>query len=499
MKDLNILIASNDYVLIKFIRAILKTKFDSMFIARDIDELISLSNLNKIDILIVDFELHLLLNSNAIKIVKKINKNTSIVLITESISSSELIVDVINYGVDKVILKPFESKSLTQILNDIILEHFQHVIDASHKLEDMKRFLASVFDGVSVSVCILDSKGKFVKTNKFFSELFGYKDSEIIGQSFEMLYYISSLNNNDRLQLFSSEFNRINMQDKMITHQGKILDVLVSFSTLKRTTGTSLLLTISDITNLKELESKNKDQENLLIQQSKMAQMGEMIGSIAHQWRQPLNSLSMILYNIKKAYQFNKLSTEKMDSQIEKAKAQIQYMSETIDDFRNFFKPTKDKEKFLILETVENAIKIINIQLINNNINLSKNAPYDINQLSIYGYKNEFIQSILNLINNSKDAILERKSIENIEGNIMIGVANIQDRVILTIKDNGGGIKKHILDRIFEPYFTTKEEGKGTGIGLYMTKTIIEKSMNGIIRANSQDKSTIFTIILNKA
>ena len=222
-----------------------------------------------------------------------------------------------------------------------------------------------------------------------------------------------------------------------------------------------------------EIEKRRK-QEQLLIQQSKLASMGEMIGNIAHQWRQPLNSLGLVIQNIQIAHEMGHLNDEFVDKSVKKAKLLTSTMSRTIDDFRSYFVPNKIKEDFSIIVSIDKALLLVESSFKHSNINLIK--VINSTPLFVSGYKNEFIQALLNILNNAKDALIET-SIENKEIKIYFYKEN--NNAVIKIEDNGLGIDKNIIDKVFDPYFTTKEEGKGTGIGLYMTKTIIENNMSG--------------------
>lgn len=232
------------------------------------------------------------------------------------------------------------------------------------------------------------------------------------------------------------------------------------------------------------------NQLRLLEQQSKLAAMGEMISAIAHQWRQPLNALSLVLQNIDFSYKLGELDNDLMDKSMSKANLLTSTMSKTIDDFRNFFRLDKEKKEFSLDKSILKAISLIDATLSNNEIKLEFSLSENI---SVYGYENEFSQVILNLINNSKDALLERKIKE---AHIKIYTKKEENEVLIFVQDNGGGISKQIIDKIFDPYFTTKEEGKGTGIGLYMSKVIIEENMNGSLTTQDIKDGIIFIIAI---
>ena len=231
---------------------------------------------------------------------------------------------------------------------------------------------------------------------------------------------------------------------------------------------------------------KRREKEQLLIAQSKLATLGEMLGNIAHQWRHPLTRLSLLIQNFSFAIEKNRLTPEFVEKFKEQATAQINYMSETIDDFINFFKRDNEKKEFSLKEIIDSALKLIEGRIKSNNIKV------DVKVLSderILGYKSEFSQVVLNILNNAIDVIKER-DIKN--GKITV----IIDGKTLKIKDNGGGIPEGIKDKIFEPYFTTKFQSQGTGIGLYMSKVIITQHFNGKLYAYNDEEGAVFVVEL---
>jgi len=214
-----------------------------------------------------------------------------------------------------------------------------------------------------------------------------------------------------------------------------------------------------------------------------MAAMGEMVGAIAHQWRQPLNELGLRIQNLKFNYADKDVNEEFINKFIDKNKKTIEFMSHTIDNFSSFFRIEKQKIDFSIKEAIEETISILSALFKNNAITVKLEGE----DFIIKGFKNEFKQVILNLFSNSMDAFIENK-VKHPEINVYI-----QDDKI-SIKDNAGGISAKVINRVFEPYFTTKEQGKGIGIGLYMSKMIIEDNMNGIISVANSGNGAIFVI-----
>ena len=241
-------------------------------------------------------------------------------------------------------------------------------------------------------------------------------------------------------------------------------------------------------TRIKSEVEKNRQQQFLLLQQSRLVQMGEMISMIAHQWRQPLNILGMLNQTIVLKYKENKLNDETIDYFKNNSKLQITQMSETIDDFRNFFKPEKEKEEFYINEVILKTIDMVNPIFKNEGIHINQEINIEPKMI---GYPNELGQAILNIINNAKDALIEKNVKEK---TITISLVQNENHPTLTICDNAGGIPEEIIDKIFDPYFSTKEKS-GTGIGLYMTKIIMEEHMDAKIDVTNNTKGAVFTVI----
>ncbi len=239
----------------------------------------------------------------------------------------------------------------------------------------------------------------------------------------------------------------------------------------------SLILSLAIAYKMKVLEDERVKQQSLLLQQSRLASMGEMISIIAHQWRQPLTHLSYLFMNMKKRLEDKAFLTQKL----QEGKAQIEYMSQTIENFSNFYNPSKEKEEFSVEEACNRAVSIAKPALTRAAIGLELSTKGD---FTLYGNKNEFEQVILNIINNAKDIILQR-GVKN--GNIEINI----DKNSVTITDNGGGIKEKKINQIFEPYYSTKN---GDGIGLYISKTIIEKEFNGSLIAKNSNEGATFII-----
>jgi len=288
------------------------------------------------------------------------------------------------------------------------------------------------------------------------------------------------------------------LKDSLITKQNAIY--LTSIALIM------ILVIISSIFIFllrKFIKSKDELEKNgaILLQQSRLAQMGEMISMIAHQWRQPLATISSTSIDLQLNIQLGTFDLETEKGRNECAEyfqdglttvdSLVQTLTTTIDDFRNFYKPNKISNKTLIKSPIIKSLKIIRKSLESNNIDIVQN--YNTTK-EVEVYISEFMQVILNILKNAEDNFLDKK----IKGaKIVITSNDTENGVSVTIEDNGGGIEDAVLPNIFDPYFSTKSEKNGTGLGLYMSKIIIEEHHNGKLDVNSKNGSTSFSILLN--
>jgi len=235
------------------------------------------------------------------------------------------------------------------------------------------------------------------------------------------------------------------------------------------------------------LDSRKKDQ--ILIQQGRQAAMGEMIGNIAHQWRQPLNTLGLIVQELLMTYGHDEFYKESLEANVKKAMGLISHMSKTIEDFRNYFRPEKEKTLFNINEAVATTLSLIEPSFKNLDIDIEV-IEKDVTDFN--GYANEYSQVLLNILLNSKDAYAESGTVK--QRVIVITIFKENNRSVVSVADNAGGIPEEIIDKIFDPYFSTKGPDKGTGIGLFMAKTIIERNMGGRLTARNTADGAEFRI-----
>jgi len=245
----------------------------------------------------------------------------------------------------------------------------------------------------------------------------------------------------------------------------------------------------------REIVSRKEALEKVVkMRRSRLNQMSEIISMIAHQWKQPLNNLSLFNMQIILKYQKGKLDDEAIKYFQENSQKQIALMSSTINDFKDFFKVEEEKRCFNVTETIENLLNILSPVFQKDEIVID--ISYDTNSAyKVIGYSNALLQILLNIVNNAKDALIEKKDAG--DRRIAILLYQEEEHVIISIEDNAGGIPDEIIDRVFDPYFSTKKKN-GTGLGLYMAKTILEEQMEGYIDVQNSAKGALFTIRLKK-
>ena len=380
------------------------------------------------------------------------------------------------------------------------------------KLQESNQFNQQIINGTNEGIIVYDLNLKYQVWNPFMERMSGLKASEVIGRHpLEVFPFLKEAGVIERLEkaLTGEAVAQFDFPYKVM-QSGKSGWATDSSVPLLDSRGSviGVIGAVSDISNYKLYEEalvrlnenlearvadevrKNREKDQIMIHQGRLAEMGEMISNIAHQWRQPLNNLALILQDLDSLSNHDEMTPEALHQEVEKAMGVITFLSHTIDDFRLFFKKDREKSRFSINAAVEKAVNLMTPGLSSHNINISVRAAVEI---EAEGYANEYSQAILNIINNARDVLLERK-IEKPE--IAINILAEEGCSLVTVSDNAGGIDSDIIFRIFEPYFSTKFHAQGTGIGLYMSKTIIEKNMGGAISVINGDKGAEFKVLL---
>ncbi|MEA2050364.1 MAG: PAS domain-containing sensor histidine kinase [Campylobacterota bacterium] len=377
----------------------------------------------------------------------------------------------------------------------IFVQNIDEIIKLKKEKKEQRVLIANIFKKASTGIAVINKDAKFIKYNQSFYKTLGFRSSDFKEKDFYSLF------TKDDLEEIKIEHNLIFQNKKPIskeynftTNDKTIINVIAS-STLIKDENENLvrLFIFENITKQKQLELEQQQNNKIIAQQAKMAEMGEMIGAIAHQWRQPLNAINAAAIKLNFSSSLNILKNEEVQEKTKFIENQSIKMSETINDFMNFFKPSRNKEIFLVNNIYKKIFDFLEPQLKNRDIVLSLETNYE---LELFGFQNEFEHILLNIINNAKDAFDSSTNNEN--KTIKVYLEADEDKNIVRVIDNAGGIPQSILNKIFNPYFTTKEEGKGTGIGLYMTKTIIEKHFKGKIKVNNNEDGAVFTIFMPK-
>ena len=343
-------------------------------------------------------------------------------------------------------------------------------IKIQKQIEEQKNEFEMIFNYSIDGLAIVDLESNFLKINESYKKMTGFSEDELLNTSCIKLTAPEDVKRTEEaIANIIENGSVVDFEKTCIVKDNLHLSVNMSMVLLpdkKR-----ILLSIKDITQHKLMES-----------QSKLASMGEMIGNIAHQWRQPLSLISTIASGIKVQVEFGQFNEKDIIPDMDNIIKQTTYLSNTIDDFRNFIKNSNEKSEVQISNVINKTLSILNPSMVTHNINVILNLEDDI---KIIGYENQLIQALINIINNSKDAIKEKLK-ENEERLIFIKTKSTNNSFILEIKDNAGGIIESVIDKIFEPYFTTKHKSIGTGIGLSIAHQIITEHHNAHIIASNK-------------
>lgn len=397
----------------------------------------------------------------------------------------------------------------------------------------------SVVNSASELIASVGTDFRYIAVNRAYEELFGMKRSEFenmplkdfFGDYLYEKYMLGALDSCLKgrpaktqcwMELKSGRRIFLDFSFAPHIHGGAVTRVVLTASNITELENAKQQL-LNRTYELKDLtialERKVNDEterrmqnEQLFFEQKKLADMGQMINAIAHQWRQPLNSLGLYIQYITDCINDKSVSPKLADDFRNDSISLIQHMSKTIDDFRSFFDPRSNETEFEVVSAIVATMSLVDAQLKNHFIAyeagcrcghrefLSCNAMEDLPvceypMTMVAGYPSEFKQVMMNLVQNAKDALLAKDKNRLLK----IRVDATDDRkVIIKVSDNGGGINPEIINKIFDPYFTTKEEGKGTGIGLYMSKLIVEDHMKGTLRAYNKDDGAVFEITLSR-
>ena len=389
-----------------------------------------------------------------------------------------LVIILIVFIIRQLLLKKY-NKKLKKEVDDKTLEYKkknQELINANQNFFDL-------LNTAIEAIAIFDENDKLVKLNNSGKVMFNYyfkkKSQNKMILDFIPEDFIPEIKDKLNNKVFEPFETNLLRSDKTI------FPALIAVKTILIENKNNTIITVVDLTQIKL-------QDQFLQQQAKLAQMGELLSMIAHQWRQPLTAISAASENLKLKNLLNKIDNNTIDIATNDINKYTNYLSNTINDFKNFYKTNKSIEKTTLNEMLEKSLNIIEDAIYFKNIKIIKN----LNSISpINTYKSEVTQVILSLLQNAEDVLIEKQIV-----NPFIKIKTFEDKkyLYLQVIDNGGGIPENILDKIFDPYFSTKHEKNGTGLGLYFAKSIIENNCNALLTAKSNGQEAVFTIIFNK-
>lgn len=405
------------------------------------------------------------------------------------------------------------------IMSRAISARVRELTLAKENSETRETQLKSITDSVNDAILMMDRENTIIFWNPAATQIFGYTIEEAIGRQLpDLLGFENDTQANTRADdsFVSDPVRKITDEHAQLLAKrknGSKVSVDLSMSKLQFNGEWHTVTIIRDISELqealkmieihhKQLEDMNltlqkrvdeavfemRRKDKVLLHQGRHAAMGEMIGNIAHQWRQPLNTLSMVIANLESAFNENDLTEACMDEAVGTANRLIQKMSCTINDFRDYLLPQKQRELFLVRNQIQIAVSMMELSLKSRSVSVEFSLEED---LYLTGFQNEFSQVVLNLLNNAKEAIIEANPHNP---RIVISSRQEGDMGIVSIEDNGCGISSDNLDKIFEPYYSTKSAG--TGIGLYMSKIIVEQHMHGKIEVKTFPGGSEFSICI---
>lgn len=424
------------------------------------------------------------------------------------INTKPELLEIINLGINS-----FSKKELNQIKENWKVTRYSTIIDNSlvwriitifiivlifivsftiilrQHNKELNEWLNSTIEGIAIF-----ENGKLIRANTQLLTILGYENFDEIYEKTHYDFIVPWEHYIIRNKLMS---NQEPYEMTLIRKDGTKFDALVKGHQMEgKNIRISTIIDISELKNtqrkLKKLNvnlehkiyeeiEKNKNQQSIMFQQSKLAEMGLILNMIAHQWRQPLNHVSLIVNTIILKQKKQRLLPEELDSLKNDFQKQITYLSNTIDDFQNFFKPKKDKELFKIKDMVTTTYSLLQPLFDKNQIKF--NIDID-SEITYFGYKNELSQVLLSILNNSKDALIENTTSNRF---INISLSQSKNNLLINIEDNAKGVNEAILGNIFDPYFSTKNTKNGTGLGLYMSKIIINEHFKGNISADNKN------------
>jgi PAS domain S-box-containing protein len=435
---------------------------------------------------------------------------------------ADAILKAMEWGVDRYIPEPVDERYLVKVIEDLKKRFYLHSLK-EHQLYMLQQYKEAI-DRANI-VSKTDKNGIITYVNEEFCKISGYGRKELVGKNHNIVrhpdvpkerfrrfwetilakkiwkgtvknrakdgstFYVNTTvvpitdYGGEIVEFVAIRYDvteSVKLQEKLKKKEYELEELNKDLEwRVEEATAQLKELNASLEERIRQEVAKNRQKDRVMFQQAKLASLGEMLGNIAHQWRQPLMELSILLYKIKKG--------KNIEEVYERGNAIVERMNQTIVDFQDFFRPDRQPERFAVVQAVSQTLSIMEGSLKKEHIEVTLEAE---REYEIFGFKNEFSQVMLNLLSNAKEILRKKDGERKIE----ISIKKVEGSVWVEVLDNGGGIEETIMDRVFEPYFTTK--GEGTGLGLYMSRMIIEKS-GGKLEVVNKDKGALFRIIFD--
>ena len=480
LKSISVLYVEDSKFLSKTMTRVIDKIFYKVYVAHNGHEGLEMLEKHKdeIDLIITDLIMPFM---DGIEMVEKIRANENEIPIIITTGSADIMEKekLIDLMIDGFLSKPVDMFKLLKRVNKIVENLF------------IKRELIAKKEMIENDVIYfeIDTNGMFTYVSKPFEKISGYKKDEVVGKLISILYDMDKSQDIydeiwGKLELTKHWSGEVEYKKKGGGHY--MLESLISPRYFRKR------LVGYNSTNIDVTELHAKSQE--LSIKSRQAAMGEMIAMIAHQWRQPITSIGMISNNLLFDLTMDELENDELSRSLNSINGHVEYLSKTIDVFRNFLQESKKKERFLLEDAINESILAVQEQFKSKEIALS--FENRCKNIILYTFKNELIQSIMNILANAKDALEELGNKEFLKTVILC--EENSEAVFIKVSDNAGGIKEELLSKIFEPYFSTKKAKNGTGLGLYMTKTIVQDNLGGKLSVKNIQDGAEFTIELSK-
>ena len=512
IKNLTILVVDDNSQNIQLVYAILqKAGYLKIAFATSGKKALELTSTLKPDLILLDI---MMPEMDGYEVLRELKANEStkdiVVIFLTAKATDEDVIEGFKLGVVDYVTKPFDNEillarvqtHLTLRYQSLLIENEKQVLEERVQEELTKRLQSSLklnalYEQTNLGIAFFNKDGKFIDVNSRALNILGYSKEEMLNLRVNEITHLDDIKKTKQAlhEIVENDLKYLEIEKRCIKKDGSSVWLSILFTKIINSNQDGdfyIASACKDITQEVLVREELIVKDEMLVTQSRQAAIGNMIGMIAHQWRQPLGIMSMIANNVELDIALDiPVENKALKSDLGEIHKQIQYLSDTIDDFKNYFKPNKEKLSTLVSDVMEQSLNLIGHSLINYSVVIDK--TYNV-ETKIDIFPNELMQVFINIINNAKDAIVSN----NIQKpTISINIFEDDKNIVITIADNAGGIPDDVLDKIGELYFSTKGTN-GTGLGMYMSKTIVEKHLNGSLQWENRDKGAMFKILIPK-